>query len=149
MDEIIETHDAERALEFLATLGGVCVKLTVDDGWKMTADVKWVSPDWDWFGSPDAGIFAAIDGYRLSGKDNIGLRHARFSSSEDDYFTGVLELIIQVFQWRGHCIRECDAWLAEHLGEIEEFATNAFARDEITLEALTALHEWIYTLAVE
>jgi len=56
--------------------------------------------------------------------------------------------LVKRFQWRGSCIKDCDAWVAAHVEEIEVQAGSAFAHDRLAFDALDELHEWIYTLAI-
>ncbi|MHB1733102.1 MAG: hypothetical protein ACYCU8_06555, partial [Ferrimicrobium acidiphilum] len=148
MDEIVERHDLARALEFLTTLLNCRVTIDRGPGWTVTADTVWLSPDWEWFGSDAAHIFDSIAGFSITDTENVGLRYAHFSALEEDPFNATLALIADVTRWRGSCIKDCDAWVAAHIGEIEVQAGSAFAHDRLTFDALDELHEWIYTLAI-
>jgi len=148
MDEIINQRDLARALGFLTGL--LNCRVTIDRGlsWIVTVDTTWLSPDWEWFGSDSAHIFDSIAGFSITDGANIGLRHASFSSLEDDPFDAALTLIIDVTRWRGSCIRDCDAWVVAHVAEIEAQAGSAFADDCLAFDALDELHEWIRTLTI-
>ena len=146
MDKIVAKRSLKDALRFLTEL--LSCRLTIDhvNGWRISADTVWQSPDWGWFGSREAGIFHTIDGFSFSNNENIGFRRAHLSVVGEDLVDTVLAMIADITNWRRACIRDCDHWVLAHAEEAELWAMTASAHSQLPMEALDELHEWIQVL---
>ena len=143
MDDIIGQRDLGRVLDFLTVMLNSRVTIDNEPSWTISVDTVWLSPDWGWFESDIGGIFDTVLGFSISGDENIGLRHGWFTASGTDPFDVALVLIADVTRWRRGCIEACDAWVLDHADEVELCAVCAFAHDQLSVDALDALHEWI------
>ncbi len=146
MDKIVEERNLEDALCFATELFNCRLAIDHVNGWRISADTVWQSPDWGWFGSREAGILHTIDGFAITGDENIGFRRAHLSVVGGDLFDTVLAMIAEVRRWRGSCIEACDTWVLDHVAEIDLRASDAVAHNCVTIDALDELREWIQVL---
>ncbi|MGC9156531.1 MAG: hypothetical protein ACP5HZ_12945 [Ferrimicrobium sp.] len=146
MDDIIGQRDLGRVLDFLTVMLNSRVTIDNELSWTISVDTVWLSPDWGWFESDIGGIFDTVLGFSITDDENIGLRHASFSASGTDPFDAALVLIADVTRWRRGCIEACDAWVLDHVAEIDMRASDAVAHNRVTIDALDELREWIQVL---